>query len=934
MNKNELLKVMIVDDEEMIRRGLRAIVDWKEYGYTVCCDAADGEDGYQKALVYQPDLIITDIKMPIADGLQMMTKLRENCFETEFILLTGYAEFEYAQKALQLGAKSYILKPIDEEELVKTLIEAREEILQRRKENFHNKYFSISMEQVITKLVYGAVDEEFIDAANAVYGFQLPWKRYQLVLLEQTKNQETDEKVLDLLKDFTKNNIGFVFSLNNHFVVLTKDVIFEQGKMRLLEDLNGKLRKLPGYTQPMVVSRPLKELEQINQAYYAASYFIEHQFIFPYEEIVLIDEVGNPYAQGKISNANQREQLDYRKIAEGLCVAVCGNDLTGISSLLENLGNKCVESGYDLEQIRIRYVSTYVSVMYLLKIQSEEIFKQEGMVDVVMVAAGGVIPGDGEVIEGIASVDESAITGESAPVVREAGGDFSSVTGGTTVVSDWLKVRITSDPGDSFLDRMIALVEGASRKKTPNEIALNTLLVSLTVIFLIVIVTLYPIALYSGVQLQTSTLIALMVCLIPTTIGGLLSAIGIAGMDRMTRFNVIAMSGKAVEACGDVDTMILDKTGTITYGNRLAADFFPVGGACREELVRCAALTSLHDGTPEGKSTLALARLQGEDCGEPQGARFIAFTAQTRMSGVDLPGGRSVRKGASDAIEKYVSEMGGKVPEGLARRVAEVSALGGTPLAVCEDSRILGVIYLKDTVKAGMAERFKRLRAIGIKTIMCTGDNPLTAATIAKEAGVDGFIAECKPEDKIALIKKEQAEGKIVAMTGDGTNDAPALAQANVGLAMNSGTAAAKEAANMVDLDSDPTKILEVVEIGKQLLITRGSLTTFSIANDIAKYFAIIPAMFMMAIPQLGVLNIMDLATPHSAILSALIFNAIIIPCLIPLALRGVKYRPMSSGRMLARNMMLYGLGGVIAPFAGIKLIDMLIHPLLALWGF
>ena len=554
--------------------------------------------------------------------------------------------------------------------------------------------------------------------------------------------------------------------------------------------------------------------------------------------------------------------------------------------------------------------------------------------DLVVVSAGEFIPTDGEVVEGAASVDESAITGESAPVVREAGGDFSSVTGGTTVVSDWLKVRITSDPGDSFLDRMIALVEGASRKKTPNEIALNTLLVSLTVIFLIVIVTLYPIALYSGVQLQTSTLIALMVCLIPTTIGGLLSAIGIAGMDRVTRFNVIALSGKAVEACGDVDTMILDKTGTITYGNRLAADFFPVGGACREELVRCAALTSLHDGTPEGKPTLALARLQGEDCGEPQGARFIAFTAQTRMSGVDLPGGRSVRKGASDAIEKYVSEMGGKVPEDLARRVAEVSALGGTPLAVCEDSRILGVIYLKDTVKAGMAERFKRLRAIGIKTIMCTGDNPLTAATIAKEAGVDGFIAECKPEDKIALIKKEQAEGKIVAMTGDGTNDAPALAQANVGLAMNSGTAAAKEAANMVDLDSDPTKILEVVEIGKQLLITRGSLTTFSIANDIAKYFAIIPAMFMMAIPQLGVLNIMDLATPHSAILSALIFNAIIIPCLIPLALRGVKYRPMSSGRMLARNMMLYGLGGVIAPFAGIKLIDMLIHPLLALWGF
>ena len=548
--------------------------------------------------------------------------------------------------------------------------------------------------------------------------------------------------------------------------------------------------------------------------------------------------------------------------------------------------------------------------------------------------AGDTVAADGEIVEGLASIDESAITGESAPVIREAGGDKSSVTGGTKVLSDRILVKVTARPGESFLDRMIALVEGSSRQKTPNEIALTILLAGFTLVFVIVCATLKPFADYVGANITVAAFISLFVCLIPTTIGGLLSAIGIAGMDRVTRFNVIAMSGKAVEACGDVDTMILDKTGTITYGNRLAADFFPVGGACREELVRCAALTSLHDGTPEGKSTLALARLQGEDCGEPQGARFIAFTAQTRMSGVDLPGGRSVRKGASDAIEKYVCEMGGKVPEDLARRVAEVSALGGTPLAVCEDSRILGVIYLKDTVKAGMAERFKRLRAIGIKTIMCTGDNPLTAATIAKEAGVDGFIAECKPEDKIALIKKEQAEGKIVAMTGDGTNDAPALAQANVGLAMNSGTAAAKEAANMVDLDSDPTKILEVVEIGKQLLITRGSLTTFSIANDIAKYFAIIPAMFMMAIPQLGVLNIMDLATPHSAILSALIFNAIIIPCLIPLALRGVKYRPMSSGRMLARNMMLYGLGGVIAPFAGIKLIDMLIHPLLALWGF
>ena len=553
--------------------------------------------------------------------------------------------------------------------------------------------------------------------------------------------------------------------------------------------------------------------------------------------------------------------------------------------------------------------------------------------DVVMVSAGEVIPGDGEVIEGIASVDESAITGESAPVVRESGGDFCSVTGGTTVVSDWLKIRITSDPGNSFLDRMIALVEGASRKKTPNEIALSTLLVSLTIIFLIVIVTLYPIGMYCGVQLPLSTLIALMVCLIPTTIGGLLSAIGIAGMDRVTRFNVIAMSGKAVEACGDVDTMILDKTGTITFGNRLAADFFPVEGANRSDLIRCAALTSLRDETPEGKSTLELARRLGADIEETPGSSYMEFTAQTRMSGVDLPDGTKVRKGASDAIEQYVASQGGKVPADLHDHEEKVSSLGGTPLVVCRNNQVLGVIYLKDTVKPGMTERFERLRAIGIKTIMCTGDNPLTAATIAKEAGVDGFIAECKPEDKISVIKKEQAEGKIVAMTGDGTNDAPALAQANVGLAMNSGTTAAKEAANMVDLDSDPTKILEVVEIGKQLLITRGSLTTFSIANDIAKYFAIIPAMFMAAIPQLGILNIMHLSTQNSAILSALIFNAIIIPCLIPLAMKGVKYRPMSSGKMLARNMMIYGLGGVVTPFIGIKIIDMMIAPILMAMG-
>ena len=554
--------------------------------------------------------------------------------------------------------------------------------------------------------------------------------------------------------------------------------------------------------------------------------------------------------------------------------------------------------------------------------------------DVVLVSAGEIIPNDGEVIEGIASVDESAITGESAPVVRESGGDFCSVTGGTTVVSDWLKIRITSEPGNSFLDRMIALVEGASRKKTPNEIALNTLLVSLTIIFLIVVVTMYPFAVYNNVQIPISTLIALLVCLIPTTIGGLLSAIGIAGMDHVTRFNVIAMSGKAVEACGDVDTMILDKTGTITYGNRLAADFYPVGGASKEELIRCAVLTSLRDGTPEGKSTVELGRKLGCQVEDDPKSSFIEFSAQTRMSGVDLPDGTIIRKGAADAIEKYVTAQGGKIPAELRKRVDEVSSLGGTPLTVCEGSRILGVIYLKDTVKPGMVERFERLRAIGIKTIMCTGDNPLTAATIAKEAGVDGFIAECKPEDKITVIKQEQAEGKIVAMTGDGTNDAPALAQANVGLAMNSGTTAAKEAANMVDLDSDPTKILEVVEIGKQLLITRGSLTTFSIANDIAKYFAIIPAMFMLAIPEMGVLNIMGLASPTSAILSALIFNAIIIPCLIPLAMKGVKYRPMSSSKMLVRNLMIYGVGGIITPFVGIKIIDLIISPLLEMIGF
>ncbi|MDT8717798.1 potassium-transporting ATPase subunit KdpB [Clostridium sp. 19966] len=551
--------------------------------------------------------------------------------------------------------------------------------------------------------------------------------------------------------------------------------------------------------------------------------------------------------------------------------------------------------------------------------------------DIVLVETGDIIPNDGEVIEGLASVDESAITGESAPVMKEAGGDFASVTGGTKVVSDWLKVAITVTPGESFLDKMIALVEGASRQKTPNEIALNTVLVSLTLIFLIVIVALYPMASYSGVTIRIATLIALLVCLIPTTIGGLLSAIGIAGMDRVTRFNVIAMSGKAVEACGDVNTMILDKTGTITYGNRLAAEFIFTENSNLEELIDFSVIASLKDETPEGRSIVDLGRKLNTKVEESEydNLDFIEFTAQTRMSGVDLKDGKKIRKGAQDAIKKFVLEAGGKIPKDLDEGLTKVSKAGGTPLVVCVDNKIYGIIYLKDTVKPGLVERFQRLRDIGIKTVMCTGDNPLTAATIAKEAGVDEFIAECKPEDKIEVIKKEQAEGKLVAMTGDGTNDAPALAKADVGLAMNSGTTAAKEAANMIDLDSNPTKILEVVEIGKQLLITRGALTTFSIANDVAKYFAIIPAIFILAIPQMQVMNVMKLSTPNSAILSALIFNAIIIPMLIPIAMKGVKYKPMKSEMLLLRNMLVFGLGGVAAPFVGIKVIDILITPIL-----
>lgn len=548
--------------------------------------------------------------------------------------------------------------------------------------------------------------------------------------------------------------------------------------------------------------------------------------------------------------------------------------------------------------------------------------------DIVVVSQGEMIPGDGEVIEGLASVDESAITGESAPVIKEAGGDFSSVTGGTRVTSDSITVRITTDPGESFIDRMISLVEGAKRQKTPNEIALNTLLITLTLIFLIVVVTLAPIAQYVDIKLEIPVLISLLVCLIPTTIGGLLSAIGIAGMDRVTQFNVLAMSGKAVEAAGDVNTMILDKTGTITFGNRMASDFIVVGNQSRKGLGEWAAISSVEDETPEGRSVLELMKKDGFSYNDQLavGAEFIPFKAETRMSGMDLRDGRKVRKGSVDAIKKWVSAQGGSIPSDLDTNGNAIASEGGTPLAVAVDNQIYGLIYLKDTVKPGMKERFDQLRSMGIKTIMCTGDNPLTAATIAREAGVDDFIAESTPEDKILVIKREQAQGKLVAMTGDGTNDAPALAQADVGIAMNTGTNAAKEAANMIDLDSDPSKIIEVVAIGKQLLMTRGALTTFSIANDIAKYFAIIPAMFMLAIPEMNVLNVMGLGSPLSAILSALIFNAIIIPLLIPLAMKGVAYKPMGSAQLLSRNLLIYGLGGVIVPFVGIKLIDMIVH--------
>lgn len=555
--------------------------------------------------------------------------------------------------------------------------------------------------------------------------------------------------------------------------------------------------------------------------------------------------------------------------------------------------------------------------------------------DIVIVNTGEIIPNDGVVIEGIASVDESAITGESAPVVKEAGGDFSAVTGGTRVVSDKIKIEISVSAGESFLDKMINLVEGAERKKTPNEIALNTLLVGLTLIFLVVIVTLLPMGLYVGIHLPLSTLIALLVCLIPTTIGGLLSAIGIAGMDRVNKFNVIAMSGKAIENCGDINTIILDKTGTVTFGNRLASEFIPVEGVTSEEIMEYSVISSLKDLTPEGRSIVELGKRLGYIADESKytKAEFLEFSAQTKTSGVNLEDGRKIRKGSGSSIKKFVENENGVIPRDLDEKVDRVSRLGGTPLVLAVDNRVLGVIYLKDTVKPGLKERFDNIRRMGIKTIMCTGDNALTAETIAKEAGIDEFVAECTPENKIEVIRREQEQGKLVAMTGDGTNDAPALAQADVGIAMNSGTIAAKEAANMVDLDSDPTKILEVVEIGKQLLITRGALTTFSIANDIAKYFAIISAIFIIAIPQMEILNIMKLSSPTTAIISTLIFNAIIIPLLVPIALRGVAYKPMKAELMLLKNLAIYGIGGLIAPFIGIKLIDIIITPILRVLG-
>jgi K+-transporting ATPase ATPase B chain len=604
-----------------------------------------------------------------------------------------------------------------------------------------------------------------------------------------------------------------------------------------------------------------------------------------------------------------------------------------LTVIFANLAEAVAEGRGKAQAETLRRAKTETSARRLVGDQEEQVpATQLRLGDLVVVEAGQVIPGDGDVVEGVASVDESAITGESAPVIRESGGDRSAVTGGTKVLSDRIVVKITTRPGDSFIDRMIALVEGASRQKTPNEIALNILLASLTVVFLIATVTLPPLAGYAGVSLNIVILTALLVCLIPTTIGALLSAIGIAGMDRLVQRNVLAMSGRAVEAAGDVNTLLLDKTGTITLGNRQAAEFIPVRGVTDTELADAAQLSSLADETPEGRSIVVLAKtgygLRERHTGELPQATFVEFTAQTRMSGVDVDG-RQVRKGAAGAVDAWIGQHGGTTDPRLGEIVDAISASGGTPLVVAEsidgEARALGVVHLKDVVKQGMRERFDQMRAMGIRTVMITGDNALTAKAIADEAGVDDFLAEATPEDKMALIKQEQEGGRLVAMTGDGTNDAPALAQADVGVAMNTGTSAAKEAGNMVDLDSNPTKLIEIVEIGKQLLITRGSLTTFSIANDVAKYFAILPALFAAAYPGLDKLNIMGLHSPQSAIVSAIVFNALIIVLLVPLALRGVRYRPSSASAMLRRNLLVYGVGGLVSPFVGIKLLDLVI---------
>jgi K+-transporting ATPase ATPase B chain len=599
--------------------------------------------------------------------------------------------------------------------------------------------------------------------------------------------------------------------------------------------------------------------------------------------------------------------------------------------LFANFAEAMAEGRGKAQADALRQAKSETTAYRVIKGEVQEIPSSQLRVDdVVRVTAGQMIPGDGEVIEGVASVDESAITGESAPVIREAGGDRSAVTGGTRVLSDVITVRITSNPGETFLDRMIALVEGAERQKTPNEIALNILLAGLTIIFLLAVVTLQPFAVFSGAPQTVFVLIALLVCLIPTTIGGLLSAIGIAGMDRLVQHNVLATSGRAVEAAGDVNTLLLDKTGTITLGNRQAAEFVAAPGVEEQSLADAAQLSSLADETPEGRSIVVLAKerynLRGRELAQLN-AEFIPFSATTRMSGIEVDG-RSIRKGSVDAIARYLQEHGSQLPADVQASVETIAKSGGTPLVVAENGRALGVIHLKDVVKGGMRERFDQLRAMGIRTVMITGDNPLTAAAIAREAGVDDFLAEAKPKDKMDLIKREQADGKLVAMTGDGTNDAPALAQADVGVAMNSGTQAAKEAGNMVDLDSNPTKLIEIVAIGKQLLMTRGALTTFSISNDVAKYFAIIPAMFAGVFPVLNALNIMHLHNAESAVLSAIIFNALIIVGLIPLALRGVGYRPMSAAALLRRNLLVYGFGGILVPFVGIKAIDLVITAL------